>query len=339
MRTASINAVLENYATLIEAFDEMQRRTPDDNGHTAGGVVCKLEEFRTFIGLKLSHLVFRATEEVTRLLQSTKTTIDEAMQQVNVVKRFLQRQRSDEAFRLFYDHVVLQSSSCTHPPTLPRQRRIPARYDNDRASDTTHHATPADVFRKEYFEVIDVITGELDKRFEKGALKIPRQTDKLNLSAANWTTHGELPIDEEVLTFYKDDANSEQLRRQISMLPDLIREVTKAGEFKGLKTVSTVRSLASIIKSSTIGIGMFAEVVKLLRIFMTVPVSTATAERSFSALRRLKTYLRSTMTQQRLNNVIVTHCHKPETDGIDLISVAKYFVSANANRKSVFGNY
>ena len=124
VRTASINAVFENYATLIEAFYEMQRCTPDDNGHKAGGVVCKLEEFRTFIGLKLSHLVFGATEEVSRLLQSRKTTIDEAMQQVNVVKRFLQRQRSGEAFRLFYNHVVLQSPTYTHPPTLKNTSQI-----------------------------------------------------------------------------------------------------------------------------------------------------------------------------------------------------------------------
>ena len=113
---------------------------------------------------------------------------------------------------------------------------------------------PADVFRKEYFEVIDVIIGELDKRFDQGVLKIPRHTQKLLLSAANWTTHVDLPVNEKVLTFYKDDVNSEQLFRKLRMLLDLMR--TKAGEYKGLKTVSTVRSLASIIKSSTIGIGI-----------------------------------------------------------------------------------
>nr|CAH7756469.1 unnamed protein product [Callosobruchus chinensis] len=47
---------------------------------------------------------------------------------------------------------------------------------------------------------------------------------------------------------------------------------------------------------------MIPEIIKLLKIIMTIPVSTCTAERSFSALRRIKTYLRSTMTQQRLND-------------------------------------
>ena len=48
---------------------------------------------------------------------------------------------------------------------------------------------------------------------------------------------------------------------------------------------------------------MFPEVVQLLKIFLTIPVITVTAERTFSVLRCLKTYLRSTMTQERLNNV------------------------------------
>jgi len=48
----------------------------------------------------------------------------------------------------------------------------------------------------------------------------------------------------------------------------------------------------------------------LLRIFATIPVTTATAERSFSALRLLKTYLRATMHEQRLNGLALMAIHK-----------------------------
>lgn len=52
------------------------------------------------------------------------------------------------------------------------------------------------------------------------------------------------------------------------------------------------------------------EAVRLIKMILTTPVSTCTAERSYSGLRRLKTYLRSTMTQERLNAVSMmnTHC-------------------------------
>lgn len=38
----------------------------------------------------------------------------------------------------------------------------------------------------------------------------------------------------------------------------------------------------------------------LLKIFITLPVSTATPERSFSSLKRLKTHLRNTMNEVRM---------------------------------------
>ena len=50
------------------------------------GVICKLEEFRTYIGLNLSYLIFGATEEVSLQLQSKKTKVDEAVQQVYEAK-------------------------------------------------------------------------------------------------------------------------------------------------------------------------------------------------------------------------------------------------------------
>ena len=63
-----------------------------------------------------------------------------------------------------------------------------------------------------------------------------------------------------------------------------------------------------------------------LKIFLTVPVTTSTAARTFSALRRLKTYLCSTMAQARLNHVMLLYIHKDRTDQIDIEKIAKDFI-------------
>lgn len=46
---------------------------------------------------------------------------------------------------------------------------------------------------------------------------------------------------------------------------------------------------------------VFSETVTLLKIIITTPMTTAEAERCFSTLKRVKTFLRNTMTQERLN--------------------------------------
>jgi len=48
----------------------------------------------------------------------------------------------------------------------------------------------------------------------------------------------------------------------------------------------------------------------LLQLFATLPVISATPERTFSTLKRLKTYLRSTMSEERLNGLALTNINK-----------------------------
>jgi len=70
-----------------------------------------------------------------------------------------------------------------------------------------------------------------------------------------------------------------------------------------------------------------------------LPASSATAEQSFSTLRRLKNYLRLTrpITQDRLNHVVVHHVHKTRVDALDINKIKQLFIHANEYRRSVFG--
>ncbi|XP_031343122.1 zinc finger MYM-type protein 1-like [Photinus pyralis] len=57
----------------------------------------------------------------------------------------------------------------------------------------------------------------------------------------------------------------------------------------------------------------------LLKILATLPVSAATAERSFSTLRLLKTWLRSTMEEERLTGLALLHIHRQIQLDVDKI--------------------
>ena len=63
---------------------------------------------------------------------------------------------------------------------------------------------------------------------------------------------------------------------------------------------------------------MLIDVHKLLVLYLTISITTATAEFGVSALRRIKTYLRNFMTQQRLNHCILLHIHRQKYDELDL---------------------
>ena len=84
---------------------------------------------------------------------------------------------------------------------------------------------------------------------------------------------------------------------------------------------------------------MLFEVHNLLRLYLTIPVTSVTSERSFSALRRVLTYLHSSITEERLNSCIVLHIHKHLTDSCDLVEIVKEFVAANNERRKYFGTF
>ena len=75
---------------------------------------------------------------------------------------------------------------------------------------------------------------------------------------------------------------------------------------------------------------------RLLQLILVMLATNATSERSFSALRRLKNYLRTTMAQERLNHLMVMHVH---TDKLDLKSVLNNFVGESEHRTGIFAKY
>lgn len=55
---------------------------------------------------------------------------------------------------------------------------------------------------------------------------------------------------------------------------------------------------------------IFPNVHTFLKLGATLPITTATAERSFSSLRRLKNYLRNSTSQNRLNGLALMSIHR-----------------------------
>ena len=64
-------------------------------------------------------------------------------------------------------------------------------------------------------------------------------------------------------------------------------------------------------------IHFFPEIQTLLKLLIVSPASSYDAERYFSALRRLKLWLRNSMIQRRLHAIMICNIHKEKLEDID----------------------
>ena len=78
---------------------------------------------------------------------------------------------------------------------------------------------------------------------------------------------------------------------------------------------------------------------QLLKLYTSVPLGSATAERTFSVMRRVKSWLRSSMLSNTLNNRMFCVIHKQRIDDVSTQEVAKEFVEKNDQRMMYFGQF
>jgi len=73
-----------------------------------------------------------------------------------------------------------------------------------------------------------------------------------------------------------------------------------------------------------------------IRIMLTVPVSTASAERSFSKLKLIKNYLRNSMKQERLSGLTMLSIEADLAAKLDYKSIVEDFSKAKSRKTFIF---
>ena len=313
---------LKNFLILLE---EVKKGT-DEYAAKGDGLLEKMESFDTFFGL---HLLFGASEQFSTNPQAKDITIQEATRGAELLITHYKSLRTEATFDKFYGNVLNQSSLLTEEPTLPRYHRMPRRYDE--GEQPYRYREPKERHRHIYYEALELVCGEVERRFEQADFLVIRKLETMLLDAANAKLS---QPNQSVLNYLKNDIDEDRFLIQLPMISDMIKN---AFQDVSIKSVTNVRTIAEGMNKSIMYKRMLGEVHKALKIYFTVPVTTATAERSFSALHRLKSYLRNSMTQKRLNNLLLLYVHHHNTDELDLTFIAKEFISVNQRRLNYFG--
>ena len=68
-----------------------------------------------------------------------------------------------------------------------------------------------------------------------------------------------------------------------------------------------------------------------------MPATNAVSERFASAFHLIKSYLRTSMSQLRMNNLMVLHIHKQSLDQLSMVEVANDLVAESEHRLTLFG--
>ena len=106
--------------------------------------------------------------------------------------------------------------------------------------------------------------------------------ETLLINAANSSSNEDKYPDE--LEMYSKDLNIERLLIQLKMIPDLLKTYNEKNSHVQIKKVSNLCTLVEVMNDLSGSKSLFSEVFKMLQMLLTIPVSTAMAERSFSVL-------------------------------------------------------
>ncbi|KAF4104258.1 hypothetical protein G5714_015245 [Onychostoma macrolepis] len=177
------------------------------------------------------------------------------------------------------------------------------------------------LWRQEFYEAVDLVRAKVKRRFDQDGMKTAALRENMLINAANKKQI--VDIDSPHLP---QQIHKHRLEIQLKMMGHLDSD-----------SIETVKDLTTtIFKLHPQTRALFKEVENLIKLCLSLLISAASAERTFSALRRWKTWLRTTITQKRLTHLALMHVHGDILDSLDIDALMRDFISTNPERKATF---
>ena len=309
-RAEALKVIKKRLEDVITSLQKIADEDPS-SGAQAQSLLNSICTFNFVFNLVVLNEVFNITKILSKYLQSIDLSICAARSKISAVQESLREMRSDTEFQKYWKEAVEISRKLElEAPRLPRLRRVPSRLGGGEVQpiyrNVEHYYQVTS-----FYPLLDVIINQLEVRFSENDMMIVECTEAL-LSANNISCVSQAAL-EQVSQFYnldKDNLKAE-LRVYINLMKQKESEqsdVTVQGEDD--KSYIKLSKRRTLMAEDTGVQSVLPELCKLMKIFWTLPITSCTAERSFSCLRRLKNYLRSTMGQERLTALALLNIEK-----------------------------
>ena len=311
VRATSLNSIYQNYNVLKEFWDDARGFSVDSESRARIiGVQAQMSQFSFLFGLMLAERVLQHTDNLSKTLQNPNLTAIEGERIAQLTRSTLLLMRTDDNYELFWARLLkLHDEFAVGETTMPRKRKAPARYE-DGAASSEFPSCPKAYYKQIYYETLDLIVSFILQRFDQPGFRTYRTLQDLILNAAKRVSYEEEL--QAVTNFYKDDFHEVTLKVQLELFTTGFSQTEQSSQPTFSEVIKYVKSMSPAMQN-----GM-SEVMKLIKLILIMPATNAVSERSASALRRVKTYLRTTMHQDRFNHLMILHIHKDAVDKLPL---------------------
>ncbi|XP_022030771.1 uncharacterized protein LOC110931695 [Helianthus annuus] len=299
----------------------------DDVAHTtfaqrgdAEGAWRNMQSFEFVFILHLIEKVMGKTEILSQALQRKSQDILNAMELVSATKITLNNYRNDGWDSLIKEVTLFCNKHQIEVPDM----KAPF-------TSTRYRACKNDLqFTFEHYYRVDLFTSTLDKQIHELNSRFNERTIEL-LSLSSSLVSKVINIDQICLLvekFYHEDFTDKEitgLRRQLELFNVELSENIR------LSSVSTLSDLCkTLVKTNKRE--EYALVDRVVRLILTLPVSTATTERGFSAMKIFKNRLRNKMADEYLTDSLVIYIEKEIADKFDSEDIIDEFKNLKGRR-------
>ena len=254
-----------------------------------------LEDSQFVVALTVSQFVLSFLGSVTIALQSRDCNLADAYDDVALARECIRDSRNEDCWKKVWNRMENLASAVEITLDKPRTARAQCHRANAGAADQSC----SDYYRiNVYYPFIDHVIQELETRFS---------SDHEGLVAVQYL----IPLYLPQLTQDKFDSLNSYYRQFLTNEEKeaLVIEVMKWKKCYERKSIQerpkTATSALSECSPQT-----FPTLHKLFTIFLTTPVGSVSCERSFSALRRLKLWTRSSKKEERLSGLAMMLIHR-----------------------------
>lgn len=293
-RHEAIMVMVELLHPLIHALESIENWQDKDSSAGACILLNSLRTSNFVITLLSMEKIFSLTLPLSRMLQAKTMDLVGALQLCDDIVEELEtmRRQSEEVF-----HTIFQNSESTLKQIINDNYKIvlPRIVSQQKHRPNYIDKSPESYFRISIFnEFLDSTIMHLKDRFSK---------HKAVMSSLN-------------ILISPDNDVEEKLKKLQGTYPADISEspASLIAEYqlwrRKLITLTQQNNLTAIEALQECNEDIFPNIFKLLKILVTLPVTTCTAERSFSTLKYLKNYLRNSTSEMRLNGLCLLYIYK-----------------------------